>query len=84
MIKIPADDLVEGHLVLFGPTEAAHHVGVDAVTLNRWRRDGWLLGYPFGRGWLYTERQLDDAIVARGRDRMEANVIYEEVTTRGK
>jgi predicted site-specific integrase-resolvase len=83
MIKIPADDLVAGHLVLFGPTEAAHHLGVDPVTLNRWRRDGWLLGYPCGRGWMYTERQLQEAIVARGRDRINTNVLYEEVT-RGK
>ena len=81
MIKILVDDIVEGSLVLYNPTEAAAVVGIDNVTLNRWRRDGWLLGYPFGRGWLYTERQLQEAIVARGRDRIDTNVYQEDVTS---
>lgn len=83
MIKIPADELVEGHVVLFGPTEAAYHVGIDNVTLNRWRRDGWLQGYPFGRGYVYTEAQLRAAVVARGRDRIDAHV-FEEDISRGR
>ena len=67
----------------YGPTEAAYHIGVDCVTLNRWRRDGWLQGFPFGRGYVYTHRQLQDALVARGRDRIDAHV-FEEDISRGR
>jgi hypothetical protein len=54
---------------LYGPGEAALYMGVSEQTLNRWRRQGWILCSRVGRGFYYQRQDLDQCLTLRGYDR---------------
>jgi hypothetical protein len=41
------------------PIEARSILGISEPTLNRYREEGFLQGHKFGRGYLYTQDQLE-------------------------
>ena len=46
----------------FEPVDARYYLGVHEVTMNRWRLEGYLRGHKVGRGYLYTQAQLDETL----------------------
>ena len=75
MIKVPSKN---GEVIkLYESLDAQNYLGVAAQTLNRWRREGWLIPTAaVGRGYAYTQEQLDDCIKVLGRDRKDKQVTY--------
>ena len=69
---------VEGkEIVLYKPLDAQFYLGVSQGTLARWRREGWLepVG-EVGNCFLYTQAALDEALLARNKDRVQTEVSY--------
>ena len=54
------------------PTEAAEFLGLDAKTITRWARQGYLPGYPMGEGkrkfWRFLESELSVWLAQRGNE----------------
>ena len=75
LIKVPSKN---GEVIkLYESLDAQNYLGVSAQTLNRWRREGWLIPTAeVGRGYAYTQEQLDDCIKVLGRDRKDKEVTY--------
>ena len=42
------------------PKEAATYLGVSTATLNKYRKDGWLLASDNSVGFLYTKEALEE------------------------
>ncbi len=75
LIKVPSKD---GEIILlYESLDAQNYLGVSAATVNRWRREGWLIPTAeIGRGYAYMQGQLDSCIKALGRDRKDTEVTY--------
>lgn len=58
---------------LYTPLDAQDYCGISDQTLNKWRREGWLQGHPVGRGYLYTQQGLDDALRSRNYVREDSH-----------
>ena len=74
LIKIPHKG---GVIHLYESLDAQNYLGIAAHTLNKWRREGYLIPTAeVGRGYVYTKEQLDDCIKALGLDRKDKEVTY--------
>ena len=74
LIKIPHKGGVNH---LYESLDAQNYLGIAAQTLNKWRREGYLIPTAeVGRGYVYTKEQLDDCIKALGLDRKDKEVTY--------
>ena len=51
--------------------EAAEYANVSEGTIGRWRREGYLLGQSFGRGFLYSIESIQSAMRLKGYSTQE-------------
>ena len=61
---------------LFQPLDAMEYCQVSDATISRWRREGFLEGIPVGRGFVYTQQQLDECLSIRNKDREDMEVTH--------
>ena len=55
---------------LMNPLEASVYMGVSIQTLNRYRLEGYIRSFKWGRGNGYTKEGLDDALVLLRQKRL--------------
>ena len=74
LIRIP----YKGEVIhLYESLDAQEYLGIAAQTLNKRRREGYLMPTAeVGRGYVYTKEQLDDCVKALGLDRKDKEVTY--------
>ena len=55
--------------------DAQLYIGISGQTLNRWRREGWIRpSFKVGAGWVYSKKDLDEAMDTTGYSRQNLNV----------
>jgi len=67
-------------VVFLRPIEAQAKLGVSEQTFNKYRQWGYLEGHDFGRGYLYTQDQLDSGIreLRKADQQKNVEIIYRD------
>ena len=64
-LQIDGDQTVQ----LYQPLDAQQYLGVSNRTIDRWRREGWLLPAALvGRGYVYEKKALDECWQLRNQN----------------
>jgi predicted site-specific integrase-resolvase len=72
-LQIDGDQTVQ----LYQPLDAQQYLGVSNRTIDRWRREGWLLPAALvGRGYVYEKKALDECWQLRNQnqDRLDKEI----------
>lgn len=72
-LQIDGDQTVQ----LYQPLDAQLYLGVSNRTIDRWRREGWLLPAALvGRGYVYEKKALDECWQLRNQnqDRLDKEI----------
>ena len=65
ILQIDGDQTVQ----LYQPLDAQLYLGVSNRTIDRWRREGWLLpAASVGRGYVYQKEALDECWKLRNQN----------------
>ena len=73
ILQIDGDQTVQ----LYQPLDAQLYLGVSNRTIDRWRREGWLLPAALvGRGYVYEKKALDECWQLRNQnqDRLDKEI----------